>query len=172
MTIQLASFVASLAFVVADVHAHAAASMPPAASVAGEPAVALDNNGGRIDGMWDEQITLVNCASGAVLTSFRALNLFSRDGSLTAINNRPPSSNTPATGTWWRTRFGEFAGQMRFFRFNPDGSYAGFNQVTRNLSLVAGSERLNGSIQVQVFDANDVLLQTSCGTEDGTRVSW
>lgn len=174
MNIHLASLVASLALVVADVHAHAAASLPSIETptdLGSDSEVAPDSTGRRIEGLWDEHITLLNCATGAVLNSFRSTNMFGRDGSLTAINNLPPSSNTPATGTWSNSRSGLFVAQMRGFRFNPDGSYAGFNQVSRRISVVAGSGELNGSITFQVFDANDHLLQSACGTEEGTRVS-
>ena len=172
MNLTLASLVASL--VLASVHLPANAGIS-VAFVEEAAGTAVDSTNEipsrRIDGLWDEHITLVNCASGVVLTTFRATNLFGRDGSLTAINNQPPSSSSAAMGTWWRTRYGGFAARMRFFRFNPDGSYAGLQQVTRSLSLVSGSQELNGSIQVEVFDANDHLLQTGCGTEEGTRVS-
>ena len=126
----------------------------------------------HIEGVWDEYITVVNCSSGAPMITFRATNLFASGGALTATNSNPPATSGPTLGTWWRvSRHGDFGAKMRFFRFNPDGSFAGIQEVTRAISVDPGSETLTGTVTFDVFDANDNLLQSGCATETGTRVS-
>jgi hypothetical protein len=126
----------------------------------------------RLEGVWDEHVTLVNCSSGAPLMTFRATNLFVSDGSLVAVNSNPPALQGPTLGSWWLVSLhGDFGAKMRFFRFNPDGSFAGVQQVTRAISVDPGGETLTGTVSVEIFDVNDNLIQTACATEAGARVS-
>jgi hypothetical protein len=128
--------------------------------------------GRHLDGLWDEHITLVNCSSGASIVTFRATNLFIADGTLVAVNSNSPALQGPTLGTWWRvSRHGDFGAKMRFFRFNPDGTFAGVQQVTRAIEVAPDGDTLTGTVSVEIFDVNDNLLQTACAREEGTRLS-
>jgi hypothetical protein len=123
-----------------------------------------------IEGVWEEQVAQVDCADGSVLRSFRAINTFGSGGSLIAINSSPPPLAAPALGSWWRvSRHGDFGAKMKFFRYNPDGSFAGSQEVTRTMLLDMDGETLTGDITFEVFDANDQVIATGCARETGLR---
>ncbi|HEX7917068.1 hypothetical protein [Rudaea sp.] len=48
-----------------------------------------------IEGVWDENVTLTNCDTGATLASFRALDMFIHGGALTDTNSAPPPRARP-----------------------------------------------------------------------------
>lgn len=124
-----------------------------------------------LEGMWDERISVINCETSVPLNSFRATNQFSSGGSMTAVNTTPPFLSGPTLGTWWPiSRSGRFGVKMRFFRYNPDGSFAGVQQLSRDIQIDSDGETLTGTVVVEVFDADDNLLQTGCALEEGMRL--
>jgi hypothetical protein len=176
MKTVLASLIATIALsgasACADAQAPVAGANAPSLASAELQAPQGGHDRRAIDGLWDEHITLINCSSGAPLMTFRATNLFIADGSLVAVNSNPPASQGPTLGSWWRvSRHGNYGAKMRFFRFNPDGSFAGVQQVTRAITVEPDGATLTGTVGVEIFDVNDNLIQTACATEAGARVS-
>jgi hypothetical protein len=170
MNTMLASLIATavLSIPCAGVHAQSTSRSDLSAGLA--PASVAHSR--RIEGVWDEYVTVTNCASGAPLATFRATNMFGEGGTLSATNSNPPATSGPTFGTWWRvSRHGDFGATMRFFRYNPDGSFAGVQQVTRAIFVDPDGNTLSGTVSFEVFDANDNLLQSGCATEQGSRVS-
>ena len=161
MNTVLSSLVATIAFALTG-------SFAQAQPVASDPS----SSSRHIEGVWDEHVTIVNCANGAPIVTFRATNLFASGGALTAVNNNSPATTGPTLGTWWRvSRHGDFGAKMRFFRFNPDGTYAGYQEITRAIFVDPDGQSLSGTVTYQTFDANDNLIQSGCSTEVGARVS-
>ena len=125
----------------------------------------------RIEGLWDEHVTIRNCKTGVALATLRATNLFIRGGALNAVNAAPPMSASPTYGQWWHEGQGiNFGAKMRFFRFNPDGSYSGIREISREITLDEDANALTGTVDAQDYDTNDNLIQVICATETGTRV--
>ena len=177
MNTLLASLITTAALSAAFANAQAISPTPSARPEAAQDlgaGIAPDAmaNSRRIEGLWDEYVTVTNCANGAPLVTFRATNLFAADGALTAVNSNPPALNGPTLGTWWRvSRHGDFGAKMRFFRFNPDGSFAGIQQVTREIFVDPDGRTLSGTVVSELFDVNDNLIATGCAKEAGERVS-
>ena len=125
-----------------------------------------------IEGAWQSAVTIRDCSSGAVLRSFTGFTVLHRGGTASATNNLPPASNGPAYGSWKRgSAPSTYTTTLRFFRFNPDGSFAGAQNLTRTLTLAADGRSLTGTLSSQVVDPAEVVLQTGCGTETATRVA-
>lgn len=125
-----------------------------------------------IEGAWQSAVTIRDCTSGAVLRSFTGFTVLHRGGTASATNNLPPASNGPAYGSWKRgSAPSNYTTTLRFFRFNPDGSFAGAQNLTRTLTLAADGRSLSGTLSSQVVDPAEVVLQTGCGTETATRVA-
>ena len=168
----LATIVFSGASACADAQVPAAGASAPSLASAALQAPQGSHDRRALDGLWDEHVTLINCASGTPLVTFRATNLFIADGSLVAVNSNPSLLQGATLGTWWRvSRHGAFGAKMRFFRFNPDGSFAGVQQMTRAITVEPDGMTLTGTVSVEIFDVNDNLIQTACATEAGSRVS-
>lgn len=125
----------------------------------------------RIEGLWDEQVTVRDCTSGAVLMVTRGTNLFARSGALTAVNNAPPMILGLALGQWWHESRGYYFGaKMRLNRFNPDGSFVGIREIEREITLDNAADKLTGNLTARDYDTDDNLLHTTCGSEAGTRI--
>jgi len=177
MNTLLATSFASIMLVSASLNA-GAQSHPSSTSVPNSP---MDQSAGlspdhtwwdnrHIEGVWEEQVAQINCADGTVLRAFSALNSFASGGTLTAYNSTPPSLSGVALGTWWRTSWnGDFGAKMKFLRYNPDGSFAGSQEVSRTIRLDPYGETLTGEITFQVFDVNDHLVMGGCARETGMR---
>lgn len=128
--------------------------------------------GNKIEGVWNSQVTIRDCQTGAVLKGFRGLGMFIRGGSLLQTNNTPnaPSTSGPSFGKWEHVGGQNYSATFQFFRFNPDGSFAGTQKVTRAIRLSADGNQFTSNISFQVFGTNDFLLQSGCGTETATRL--
>lgn len=124
----------------------------------------------RLVGVWDVSVTLRDCVSGQALATFPAMNQYSADGSQLEFGvNMSPAARYPSLGTWRFAGLHKFASQFSFFRFNPDGSYAGTQEVTRTISLSNDANRFTTVANVQIYDPAHHLLKSGCATEAGTR---
>ena len=121
-----------------------------------------------IEGVWIADVTIRDCSSGAAMRTFKGLQMFGSGGQLTATNNNPTAVQGPSLGVWKRSPGnGQYTATFRFFRYNPDGSFAGAQRVSRTIQLTG--DTLTSTISVQVLDPSDQVLQTLCGTEESNR---
>lgn len=81
----------------------------------------------------------------------------------------PPASRYPGQGTWRHLGGPHYAASFMFFRFNPDGTFAGTQKITQDIELVSGVDALEITATVEVFDANGNLVGTGCVTSTATR---
>lgn len=125
-----------------------------------------------IEGVWESAITIRDCASGTTLRGFKGLTVLHRGGTASGTNNNPPASNGPAFGTWKATSTpSAYTATFRFYRFNPDGSFAGAQSLVRNVNLAADRNSMTGTISAQLLDAsNNVVGPPICGVEATARV--
>jgi hypothetical protein len=124
----------------------------------------------RLVGVWDVQVTLRDCVSGHAIATFPAMNQYSADGSqLEFGTNMPPSARYPSLGTWRFLGLHKFASEFRFFRFNPDGSYAGIQQVKRIITLSNDAHHFATRANVTIYDPQQRVVMTGCATERAAR---
>lgn len=123
-----------------------------------------------IEGVWESAVTIKDCTSGAIVRTFKGESLFQRGGSLNADNSLPVPSRGAAYGNWKQGAGANYTANFRFLRFNPDGSLAGSQKVSRSLTLSSDLNSLTGTLTGQVFDTADVVLQPICGSETAVRI--
>ena len=151
--------------------AHAQSEPNNTFSVASTPVGDRSHRERRIEGLWDEQVTIKDCGTGATLMVTRGTNLFIRGGALVATNNAPPATMGPAFGEWWHESHGIYFGaKMRLNRFNPDGSFAGIREIEREITLDNHADSLTGTVNTQDYDPAGNLIHTICAVETGNRV--
>ena len=131
--------------------------------------LAGQNRGDRIEGVWDSQVTITDCATGNVLGSFRGLGMFIRGGSLTQTNNQPPGLGSPSFGQWRKLGAGHYTATFRFFAF-ASGVFSGVQKVSRDIQLSPSDDTFTSVISSEFFDPNGNLIASGCGTETSTRV--
>lgn len=123
-----------------------------------------------IEGLWQSNVTLRDCASASSFGGFRGLTTFSQGGTATADNNQPSATKGVAMGTWRKTGVGAYVIDLRFWRYAPDGTPAGQQRLTRTITLAADGRSLTSTITTQALDAADNLVQSACGAETGAKI--
>jgi hypothetical protein len=122
---------------------------------------------GRLVGVWEAQVTRRVCATGDAISTFRGMTNFITGGALIGTNSNP---NPPTTYGRWRYLGGDrYIAVERLFRYNADGTFAGVQRITRNITLV-GEGHFTGVNTSQVFDVGGNLISTGCTTDITQRV--
>jgi hypothetical protein len=125
----------------------------------------------KIVGVWDVAVTLRDCQTGNPVGAVRARNMFIASGTLTELNARGnPILRNPSFGTWRRDGARTYSAVFRYSRFDTAGTFTQTVKVTRQILLGRGAKAFAASAFVEVFDANDNLVQTGCATEAATRL--
>ena len=96
------------------------------------------------------------------------METFLSGGGLVDTNAAPPSTRGPGFGRWEYQGGSQYTATFRFFLYNADGTLAGVRRVSRTIDLDGDS--LTSTISIEVFDTNDALISSGCGTEIATRV--
>jgi len=137
--------------------------------VAAERAPRDGTQGGRIQGVWETQITVNDCA-GHVIRSFQGLLTFHQGGTVMDGTTTPSALRTPAEGVWRNIGDNTFAFRMKTFTFNAQNLLTGWSIISGELTVDATGNVFTGSGgTVQVYDPNGVLLATLCADSTGTR---
>jgi hypothetical protein len=124
----------------------------------------------RLVGVWDVNVTLRDCVSGNAVATFPAMNQYAADGSQTEVGiNMSPATRYPSFGTWHFIGLGKFASEFKFFRFNPDGSYAGTQEVQRTITLSHDANQFTTTASVAIYDPVHHLVKSGCATEAAVR---
>jgi hypothetical protein len=126
------------------------------------------SQGSPLEGVWDAQVTLTNC-SGITLAQFKAREMFMRGGTLASTDNTSPSESGPGFGTWQHIAGRRFTAPFQFYRFNPDGTFAGVNKITRTITVAIGADSYTAVAAFEIYDPNGNLVFSGCGTETATR---
>ena len=128
----------------------------------------------RIEGLWDEQVTQVDCKSGAPLHPIgRGTNLFIRGGALVATNNAPPTVMGITFGEWRHAGGNRFRVRMRLNLFQPPlETFVGVREITREITLSDHGNSLSGAVSVQdYFPEGAPNGSPFCASETGTRIA-
>jgi hypothetical protein len=123
----------------------------------------------RLEGVWDSHVILTDC-HGHTVADFRAFEMFHRGGTLTSVDNTPPTQHGPGLGTWQYLGHQNYSAPFQFFNFNPDGSFAGIQKIERNIVLDAHAESYTSVVTFEAIDPNGNVLFSGCGTESATRL--
>ena len=122
----------------------------------------------RIEGVWEAQVTRRDCKSGDALGTFRGMTNFIAGGSVIGTNSNP---NPPTTyGRWQYLGRRRYVAIERLFWYNTDGSFAGVQRITRNITLAQDGLHLTGVNTSEIFDVGGNLVGTGCTTDVTRRV--
>jgi len=148
----------------------AASSVAAAESLPAHHPRLLLSPANAIVGTWEFQARLFVCANGQTLQQFRAASVFNAGGTMLDTNTAPPSTRGPAFGIWtYDPQAGHYVAQMRLYRYNPDGSFAGVAEVRRTLTLSSDGDSATGTFTGRLLGPNEEVLALTCGEETGAR---
>ena len=122
----------------------------------------------RLEGAWKVSVTIHDCATGDIIRTPRALNLFGRDGSVTETADNPLRSSS--VGQWRHLQANSYTSTFWFFRRNPDGTFAATVKVTRMIELGDDGNHFISTGTVEDFNADGVLISSGCATETAERL--
>lgn len=125
----------------------------------------------RIIGLWDARVDVGACTGSGPRRQFRGLNVFNLGGTLVDTNAFAPTTRGPGFGTWLHDRrTGKYESRMQFYRYLPDGTFDGVQDITRETTLSADGNRTEDVVYVRVLNPDDTLRMEMCGTAVATRV--
>ena len=122
-----------------------------------------------IEGTWNGTVTIRNCQTGAALVSFRAMDLFIQGGALVDTNAAPPSTRGPGFGSWEFLGDHRYTATLRFFLYNPDGSFAGVRRIAQDITVGEDNNSWESTVAIAVFDPAGNQVATACATAAATR---
>lgn len=128
-----------------------------------------NGDGNSIVGTWVSAVTIRNCQTNDPFITVQALNTFNQGGTMAEAGNS--STRGPGHGTWERTRANRYSSVFMFFRFNPDGTYAGFQKVRRHHTLSYGGATLTTNATFEVFNSDGIRIAAACATETANRLN-
>ena len=123
----------------------------------------------RIVGLWDVQVTVTNCATGAPLTTFPAMHKYEFGGTGQVVPAGNPSALSAHMMIWSHASGNDYLMSFKMFRYDGDGHTIGWNVVTNEISINEAADEYAGSGVAEFFDLNGNLLGASCPTFAGTR---
>lgn len=140
--------------------------------VAGQPGEAIVRSvpaqGKKLEGTWRVEVTLRNCQTGTPIRTIQALNTYVSGGSMLETGNSS-TLRSPGHGVWHHTGGRDYTATFMFFRFNPDGTPAGSQKVTRNIEVGEDGDTFTATASVEILDINGNVIATGCATETAQR---
>lgn len=124
----------------------------------------------RLIGSWDIRVTIRDCGSGAELGSFPSMMTFNQGGTMQeTANDATPLKRLPGHGVWRHSKGQSYTRAFHFFRFNPDGTFAGTGRISGSLEVGPGGDTVSGTSSFEFFDVDGNTVVSGCATEAGTR---
>lgn len=131
---------------------------------------ALSENADRLEGVWNVQVTRLDCQTGAIIGTGPAILTFIRGGTMHDFGTgRSPSTRSPGYGVWRSHSTGQYTDAFQFFIFNTDGTLAGKQIVREQIVLSHDGNSFTNSAASQILDVNGNVTSTRCSTAIGTR---
>ena len=139
-----------------------------------------ESSGGALQGTWVVEVTLRNCQTNAVLTSFPALLTHAQGGTSVEVPNArgfAPGQRTNGLGVWWHERDHTFRARIvALINFetppNPPvspGFLAGWQTLTTTITMT-DRDRFESVGSVEFYDAHGQLYRTGCSSGAGQRL--
>src|SRR6476469_5181576 len=106
--------------------------------------------GGRLQGTWEMQITLTDCA-GHVIRSFPSLIEYAAGGTVVESNGGTPQAlKTPGEGVWRHTTNNSYAFRFKFFTFNYLNVFTGWTIIAGETTVDSTGNANTRSATVKV----------------------
>lgn len=126
--------------------------------------------GGRLEGTWDTQVTIRNCATGGAIATFPSIGTFMQGGtSIGSTAGRPQSSRTPEHGVWSHQSGNTYYFKFKSFSFDAAGSSTGWTIVQHQILLDHSGDTYTSAGTAENYDRNGNLLFIGCSSATATR---
>lgn len=128
-----------------------------------------------IEGVWDSTVTIKDCTSGAVQTTFKGFLVFHRGGTMQIDSTHSalvPPIRGSIYGTWKRDVGSAYTANLVHLRFNPDSTLAGTGKIQRAVTVAADGNNFTATLAIRNIDTAGVVQLQRCASETAARVTW
>ncbi len=123
----------------------------------------------RIVGVWDVQVTVLNCSTGAPLGNFRGLHKYELGGTGQVVPATNPAALSPHVSVWESIEKNVYQMTFKMFRFDATGNNIGWVIVRNNVAINEDATEYAGSGKAEIFDSNGNVVGASCPAFTGKR---
>lgn len=123
----------------------------------------------RIVGLWDVEVAIANCVTGAPMGSFLALHKFELGGTGQVVPTSSPTALSAHMMIWNHVQKDDYEMSVKFYRFSPTGTFIGWVVLTNDVSIDKSANYYSGSGVAEFFDADGIFQFASCPSLVGTR---
>ena len=124
----------------------------------------------RIVGIWDVQVTIRVCQTGAAIRTFASIGTFNSGGTaLDLTSGIPPSLRTPGQGVWNHIGGRDFRLKFKSFTFDASGNFTGWTIINHRATLNRWRDEYESAGTGEVYSPTGVLLFTGCATTTAVR---
>ncbi|MEO8366638.1 MAG: hypothetical protein ABI538_10570 [Pseudoxanthomonas sp.] len=124
----------------------------------------------RIVGLWHVSVRIGPCLGGPTQT-FLALANYHAGGTLSDANTMPPAARGPGQGIWSFQGRNQYQSRFQFYRYLPNGSYDGLQDIQGVLVLDARATHYTQTIHAQVLNIDGSVRADLCGSAAAERVA-
>lgn len=128
--------------------------------------------GGRLAGAWDAAVNITNCATGAVITSFKSTAAFNQGGTYVGITGGlSPAERTPEIGVWKHLEDNRYQFRFKTYHAPGGGIPVFYDVVTHEIELDPDNLNYVSAGTATRYTMAGVQIFSGCSTAVGTRMT-
>jgi hypothetical protein len=144
-----------------------------AAMIGGLPATlsaqSVNARENRVVGLWDVQVTNLDCNTGAQVSAFRAMHKYELGGTAQIVPATNPALLSSHMGIWQHLGGSNYQLTVKMFRFDAAGNNIGWIVIKADVVIDEDATAYAGSGQATIFDTNGNPVAKTCPAFTGTR---
>ena len=123
----------------------------------------------RIVGLFDVDVVVSDCATGATLASFRAMHKYEQGGTGQVVPATSPVGLSEHSMIWSHVSGNDYRNVVKTFRFDAAGSNIGWIVIRNEISISGDGNGYSGYGIAGVYNAAGALIAESCPSFTGVR---
>jgi hypothetical protein len=123
----------------------------------------------RIVGLWDTQVSVLNCNTGVPIANFRGLTKYELGGTAQIVPSTNPTALSAHVGIWSYVQENSYQLAFKMFRFDTAGNNIGWQIVRFDVAINEDATEEAASGRAEIFDSSGNKVGMSCPTLTGTR---
>lgn len=123
----------------------------------------------RIVGLYDIDVVVADCATGATLASFRAMHKYELGGTGQVVPATNPVGLSEHSMIWSHIRGNDYRSIVKAFRFDAAGNNIGWIVIRNDVSISGDANSYSGYGIAEIYNAAGALVGASCPSFTGTR---
>ena len=123
----------------------------------------------RIVGIYDVDVVVADCTTGATVASFRAMHKYELGGTGQIVPATNPTVLSEHSMIWSHVRGNDYRNAIKMFRFDAEGNNIGWVVIRNDISISNDANAYSGVGVAEIFNSAGVWLGASCPSFTGTR---